>query len=200
MSLSILIPCKPLGEGKSRLAPILSPAERRALCETLLTRALGLALALRPAGSIRLITPDREAAALAHEVGIAAIDDGGTGLNEALARGRASIMAGDDGAAALILPIDLPYATADAIAGVLARDADIALVPDAVRRGTNVLFVGPRALSRFVFAFGLDSFAAHRHWAEGEGLRAAIIEDPALAFDIDRPEDYRRWQQHPSGA
>jgi 2-phospho-L-lactate guanylyltransferase len=196
MSLAILIPCKRLREGKSRLAPILSPAERQALCAGLLRRSLTLALTLRPAAGVSVITPDAEATAIAAEYGVDAIDDGGAGLNEALQRGRDRIVekAGED-AAALILPIDLPLATAEAVGRAVGADADVALAPDGQRHGTNLLHIGPRALRAFRFAFGPDSFAAHRRWAERAGLRIAVIDDPLLAFDIDRPEDYDRWQR-----
>jgi 2-phospho-L-lactate/phosphoenolpyruvate guanylyltransferase len=189
MSLFILIPCKRLAEGKSRLAPIMSPGERHALCRGLLTRTLSLALALRPAASIRVVTPDAEASGLAREHGVATIDDGGAELNEALARGRAAV---PEGASALILPIDLPHASAEAIARLVRTSADVALAPDEERRGTNLLLLAARALPRFAFAYGPDSFAAHRRWAEERGFSVAVIEDRLLAFDIDRPEDYRR--------
>jgi 2-phospho-L-lactate guanylyltransferase len=196
MSLHILIPCKPLRDGKSRLSPVLSPAERQALCARLLRRSLALALALRPAGSIGVITPDPEARAIAAEYGVEAIDDGGSGLNEALQRGRAGLIENRDrDASALILPIDLPLATADAVARAIVRDADVALAPDEQRRGTNLLHIGSRALRGFRFAFGIDSLSAHRQWAEQAGFRVATIDDPLLAFDIDRPEDYDRWQR-----
>ena len=196
MSLHILIPCKKLRDGKSRLAPILSPADRRSLCTRLLRRSLALALDLRPAESIWLITPDGEATAIAAGYGVATIDDGGAGLNEALQRGRNAIIEKHGAAAsALILPIDLPLATGDAVARVIGGDADVTLAPDAERRGTNLLHIGARALRAFRFAFGPDSFPAHRRWAELAGFRVAAIDDPCLAFDIDRPEDYRRWQR-----
>jgi 2-phospho-L-lactate guanylyltransferase len=196
MSLRILIPCKPLRDGKSRLAPVLSPAERQALCARLLRRSLALALALRPAGNIGVITPDAEATAIAAEYGVAAIDDGGAGLNEALQRGRDRIVeqTGED-VSALILPIDLPLATADAVGRAIGGDADVALAPDEQRRGTNLLYLGDRALRSFRFAFGPDSFPVHRRWAEQAGFRVVMIDDPLLAFDIDRPEDYDRWQR-----
>jgi 2-phospho-L-lactate guanylyltransferase len=196
MSLYILIPCKPLHEGKSRLAPVLSPPERQLLCARLLHRSLALALALRPAGCIGIVTPDAAATAIAAEYGIDAIDDGGAGLNEALQRGRDRIVERTGGdASALILPIDLPLATANAVTRVITGDADVAVAPDEQRSGTNLLYVGNRALRVFRFAFGPGSFPAHRRWAEHAGFRVATIDDPLLAFDIDRPEDYDRWQR-----
>jgi 2-phospho-L-lactate/phosphoenolpyruvate guanylyltransferase len=196
MNLHILIPCKPLHQGKSRLAPILSPAKRQALCTDLLRRSLALALALRPAGIIAVITPDAAARAIAARYGVGSIDDGGAGLNDALQRGRDRIIEQADAeASALILPIDLTLATAAAVMGAIGGDADVALAPDEQRRGTNLLYIGNRALRSFRFAFGPDSFSAHCRWAEQAGFRVAAVDDPLLAFDIDRPEDYDRWQR-----
>jgi 2-phospho-L-lactate guanylyltransferase len=196
MAPCILIPCKPLNEGKSRLAPILSAADRQALCADLLRRSLDLALGLQAADRVSVITPDPMASAIAAERRVAAIDDGGAGLNEALHRGRAGVIGehGEDGSL-LVLPIDLPCATAAAVQPVIVRECDIALVPDAERRGTNLLYLGSRVARIFPFAFGPDSFVAHRRWAERQGLRVAVIEDPLLTFDVDRPEDYLRWQR-----
>lgn len=192
----ILIPCKALRDGKSRLASILSAAERQALCARLLRNALGLARTLQSARHVRVITPDAEVAAIAAEFGIGRINDGGTNLNEALERGRANIFEESGGdAEAIILPIDLPYATADAIGRAKAREFDVVLAADAERRGTNLLYLGNRALPIFPFAFGPGSFARHRSWAESKGLRVDAVDDPRLSFDIDRPGDYERWRR-----
>jgi len=197
----ILIPCKALTQGKSRLAGILSAVERQALCALLLRNTLGLARALQSARQVQVITPDAEIAAIAAEFGVGTIYDGGTSLNEALALGRAGILEESSGdAEAIILPIDLPYATADAVGRVKAREFDVVLAPDAERRGTNLLYLGSRALRIFPFAFGPGSFAAHRGWPERQGLRVATVDDPCLSFDIDRPADYESWQRAVGGA
>jgi 2-phospho-L-lactate/phosphoenolpyruvate guanylyltransferase len=195
MSLYFLIPCKSLRHGKSRLAPIVSSADRRLLCARLLRNSLALALALQPVDKVSVITSDPEAKAIAEKHGVGTIDDGGTCLNEALRRGRASMIGQRDGdKAVIILPIDLAYATTGAIARAIRPDLDVALVPDEGHQGTNLLYIGPRAWPAFPFAFGPNSFLAHRSWAEQAGFRVAIIEEPLLAFDIDWPEDYVRWR------
>src|SRR5579864_4103338 len=122
----ILIPCKPLREGKSRLVSILSAGERWRLCADLLRNSLRLALSLASAGDVRVVTPDSEAREIAKAHGVATIDDEGTGLNAALRRGLRVIQeeAGGD-AAALILPIDLPFATADAVGKAFSAAIDV---------------------------------------------------------------------------
>jgi 2-phospho-L-lactate/phosphoenolpyruvate guanylyltransferase len=191
MNLAILIPCKNLDQGKSRLAACLSPRARRALCEFFLCRTLDVATRAVAPACIRVVTSDPRAAAIAAEYGAGATPDGGAGLNGALARGRAQALAEAGDCAGLILPIDLPLATPDALAGV-AHGAH-AIVPDESRAGTNVLCLAPAAFRTFRFAFGARSFAKHRATARELGLRVRIVENPLLMFDVDTPAQYRRW-------
>jgi 2-phospho-L-lactate/phosphoenolpyruvate guanylyltransferase len=191
MNLVVLIPCKNLDHGKSRLAACLSPRARRALCEFFLCRTLDVATRAVAPARIRVVTSDPRAAAIAAEYGAGAIPDGGAGLNGALARGRAQALAEAGDCAGLILPIDLPLATPAALAGV--ANAAHAIVPDESGAGTNVLCLAPAAFRTFRFAFGARSFAAHRASAYEMGLDIPVVEDPLLMFDVDTPEQYRRW-------
>ncbi|HUH84089.1 MAG TPA: NTP transferase domain-containing protein, partial [Stellaceae bacterium] len=143
--LYILIPCKPLREGKSRLGDVLSDEDRYALCRRLLRNSLTLALELQYAAGVRILTSDPEASDLAAAHGVPTIDDGGAGLNEALRQARTGLLEATGGAATtLILPIDLPYATADAVERALEGSGDVVIAPDGERRGTNLLYLGPR--------------------------------------------------------
>src|SRR6202030_118606 len=93
MNLVVLIPCKNLDRGKSRLAACLSPRSRRALCEFFLCRTLDVATqALAPA-RVRVVASAPGVAAIAPEYGAGAIPDGDAVLNAALARGRARALA-----------------------------------------------------------------------------------------------------------
>jgi len=192
----VLIPCKALREGKSRLASVLSAAERQKLCADLLRNSLRLALTLQTVAGVRVVTSDPQAREIADAAGVATIDDSGAGLNTAVRRGLDAILdsAGGD-AAALILPVDLPFATTDAVGRAFSGTADVVLAPDAERRGTNLLFLRHRALGVFKLAFGGSSFAAHRDGATRAGLSLEILDDPRLAFDLDEPDDYHRWLQ-----
>jgi 2-phospho-L-lactate guanylyltransferase len=195
MTLHAVIPCKRLSLGKSRLAPVLGAAQRRQLCEAFLTRTLDLAQGLVPASQIHLVTSDPEARGLAVARGIAAIDDPGEGLNAALAAACAAILQpASEASALLVLPTDLPFAGADAVGEVLAAAGDVLIVPDEARSGTNLLVLRGPALHRFGFAFGRDSFHRHCTIAERALLQVGIVASPQLAFDVDGPEDYRRWQ------
>jgi 2-phospho-L-lactate/phosphoenolpyruvate guanylyltransferase len=193
MNLIVLIPCKDLDRGKSRLAGVLSPRSRRALCEFFLCRTLDVATRAFGAARVRVVTSDPRVAAIAAEYGAGAVPDGGADLNGALEHGRAHVMAETGDCAGLILPIDLPLATPESLAGV--AEAPHVIVPDESADGTNVLRLAPAAFRTFRFAFGPHSFTAHRAHAGALGLDVRIVKDPLLMFDVDTPEQYRRWAE-----
>ena len=195
MTPHILIPCKPLASGKTRLAPVLGAAERHALCAALLRRTLECALSLVPAARCHLLSVDEEAADIAAVLGVAVIADPGRGLNAALRHGR-DVLCREAGAVALlILPIDLPRLSLGALRRLMDTDAGIVIAPDRRGRGTNALYLAPGVAARFDFRFGEESFAAHRRAAAEAGLSCAVFADAALAFDIDLPTDLRDWRE-----
>jgi 2-phospho-L-lactate guanylyltransferase len=193
MNLIVLIPCKDLDRGKSRLAGCLAPRARRALCEFFLCRTLDVATKTVKPESVRVVTGDPRVAAVAAEYGVAAIADGEGDLNSALGRGRAHILAEQGDCAVLILPIDLPLATPAALLRVADARGAAVIVPDEAVNGTNVLRLGPTALRRFRFAFGPQSYRRHCARARALGLAPRSLRDPLLMFDIDSPDQYRRW-------
>jgi 2-phospho-L-lactate guanylyltransferase len=194
MSLHVLIPCKGLAAGKSRLAAVLDDAARARLCAGLLRQTLAAALGLVPAAACHLVSSDGEAVALAAAAGVAAIADRGHGLNAALAEARALLRDADPAASLLVLPIDLPRAGAAALGRLVALPGEVVAAPDRHGRGTNALYLSPAAAGVMAFRFGEESFAAHRAAAARAGLRFAVSADPDLAFDLDEPEDLAAWQ------
>lgn len=192
----ILVPCKAFAAGKARLAPILDHAARRALCARFFARTIELALAAAPAKRVHVVTAEPEARRMAQERGVAVLDDRSLGHNEAVAAARDALLAAiEPDAGLLVLPIDLPLATPDDIRRVADAEGDLVIVPNETRSGTNVVLLRRAALAAFRFAYGPDSFARHRRIAEGAGLAATVVENRNLAFDIDEPQDYRRWQE-----
>ncbi len=196
MNLITLIPCKNLDRGKSRLAGCLSARSRRALCEFFLCRTLDVATVAVGAENVRVVTGDPRVVALAAEYGVAAITDRDADLNEALAQGRDRALAETGDRAGLILPIDLPLATPAALARVVAAPEAAVIVPDEGADGTNILRLAPVAFRQFRFTYGPRSYAAHRTQAIEVGLAVRSVHDPLLMFDVDTPEQYRRWAEH----
>ena len=63
----------------------------------------------------------------------------------------------------------------------------LVIVPDRRRDGSNVLCV-PTACG-FRFAYGPGSFQRHVAEADRLGLAVTVVDDDALAADMDHPED-----------
>ena len=193
--MQIIIPCRSLRGGKTRLAPCLNAEARRKLCERLLLQTLDLAARLVAPDYIRVVSGDEDALAIASGYRVCALSDAGSGLNAALETARASLKTDNTATdTILILPIDLPFATADALHRAKSRAGDIVIAPDASGTGTNLLLLRDAGLWRLPFRFGPGSYAAHLAAARAHGLTATTFRDRRIAFDIDQPEHYRTWR------
>jgi 2-phospho-L-lactate guanylyltransferase len=195
MTLLIVIPCKNFDQGKSRLAPELDPASRRALCEQFLRQTLALAMSIIPPSQVKILTGDPRAIRIGREYGVSIVPDLGTDLNSALTEARRLLLSNRSCEPdVLVLPTDLPYATSTAIQTVVACAANMVIVPDEEAQGTNLLFLRFRAFQNFSFAFGPDSFNRHCAMARSSGYTVEIVRDGRLAFDVDQPRHYVQWR------
>lgn len=189
-----LVPCNGLSVGKSRLAGHLDPHSRRSLCEFLLRRTLALVAEVFSPDRVRLVTPDTRAGAIGLDYGIRYIEDGGYGLNQALATARAVVLNERPlSSHALIFPIDLPYATKSSLEQLLSYREDVIIVPDQEKRGTNVMLLTAKVFPLFPFAFGEDSYDIHLSRALKAGQSVRSVTDERLTFDLDQPCQYDQW-------
>ena len=191
--MDIIVPCKGLGTGKSRLRECLGSHDRRELCEWLLVSTLRAAGTLVGAGRVHVVTSDAEADAVARRHGMRRIVDPGFGLNEAVELARTTLLA-EGRSSMMVLPIDLPYADVPALAIVAASAGDMVIASDERGCGTNILFMRDAAARMVPFAFGDGSFAAHLSSARRQGLSSRIVSDRRLGFDIDEPAQYFLWR------
>ena len=188
MNLWLLVPVKPLGEGKSRLAHQLSTVQRAELSRQLLAGVLGAAQEAGVLAGMLVISRDPTVLAQAAAAGAVPLLEAATGLNEALAQGRAAAL--DRGAeAVLVLPADLPLIIPQDVRTLYAEGTTgpgivIAPSPDG---GTNALLIRPP--TAIEFAFGPHSFARHCALAAAAGLPQRVVDTPTLASDIDWPRD-----------
>ncbi len=185
----ILVPVKNLSTAKQRLSGVLSPEERfalaRAMCEDVLET-----LANWPHRSaIAVVTSDPFARELAARFGFDVIaDDDNSGETSAIE--MATAVCRERGAAhTLVVPADIPLIESAELEKIAeaAPAAGAVLVPDAAGRGTNAAWRAPADL--FPLRFGNDSFLPHLAAAKATGLPCVVLELPAIARDIDRPED-----------
>jgi len=184
MGLRILIPCKPLASGKTRLAAVLPEQERAALCASLLAQTIALAAGIAPT---TVVTSDPAAAAICrrHHAQVFA-EPPRADLNTALAAAYRDFPPRD---AVLVLPIDLPLLTSATVLRVCAEEDLMTIVPDRLQSGTNLMLL-PRHLNRrFRFRYGVDSFDRHRAEAQRLGLSCRVCLFADAAFDLDTPDD-----------
>lgn len=185
------MPHRGLEAAKTRLAPILDPAEREALARTLLARVLGVVR--QACGDVVVITPSEALLPVVEESGARLAVQRGMGLNDGLQQARAEAVA--DGVELLgVLHGDLPNLSPDDVRALLdavPAGGGVALAPDRAGTGTNALAQSPA--DAIAFRFGTDSLARHREAAAEAGLPLAVVERPGLAFDLDTPADLARW-------
>ncbi len=188
-----IVPVGTLEGAKSRLGGMLDAEERRDLVERLLERTVRAALAAQADGGlddVLVISPDPEVVRRAADLGARTLRQRSKGLNAGLREARDDVVAGG-AEAILVLPIDLPFVTTEAVSAVLGmlllRPASaVVLVTDRHETGTNALALRPPEVIEF--AFGPDSRRAHRLAAEAAGAVFTELAGP-LAVDLDTPDD-----------
>jgi len=189
----ILVPCKHLDAGKSRLSACLDDRDRHELCERMLASTLTVLASLVPVNQIRVVTADRNAQAIASRRRVPIIADTAGDLNSALQHARSQLA--QEGLAdtpLMVLPIDLPFATHDSLVQAMATPADIVIAADEEGTGTNLLLLR-RGGWHLPFRFGPNSYSQHVSQAQAAGLSLATLADWRLARDIDNPEQYAAW-------
>jgi 2-phospho-L-lactate guanylyltransferase len=176
MNWTAVVPFKPAGERKTRLADALSAAERDDLAEQLFAHVLGVLAEVPRVTSIMVLSqrrPPRWTGAWRA--------DSGLGLNGELQAARADIAG-----AIVVLHSDLPLVSAADVTRLIdsAERGGLAIAPDRHGSGTNAIAITDQR--PFAFSFGVDSYRLHRQQA-GPGWR--LVAAPGFAIDIDTPDD-----------
>ena len=118
--IAAIIPVGTLEGAKTRLGGTLDAEERQDLVERLLARTVVVALATDGLDDVLVVSPDREVLRRAADLGARTLRQRSVGLNAGLDEGRQDVVAGGADAI-LVLPIDLPFVTTQAVAAVLER-------------------------------------------------------------------------------
>jgi 2-phospho-L-lactate guanylyltransferase len=174
-----IVPVKGLDGAKTRLAPRLSAAERAGLVAEMLDKVLAACAEADAIERTLLVTPDP---GLARD-GVDLLVDGGTGHADAIELGLADPRAA---AGALVVMGDCPLVTAASLDRLAERARPLALAP-ASDGGVNAIALAE--VNGFVPRFGVPVETTVAE-ARAAGLEPAIVDDAALALDVDRPEDY----------
>lgn len=198
MTLWAIVPVKPFGLAKSRLAPVLEPTQRVALSRAVLAQTLAILQQTPAVTRTLVVSRDPAALSLARMYQANTVSESGQPeLNAALR--RAIQVARSFGASGvLVLPADLPTLTVDDVAAMIppaSEDEAASIAPDRHHQGTNGVFVRPPHL--LDVSFGVGSFERHLAQLREHGLSPRIIERPGLQLDLDTPDD---WDLYRSGA
>ncbi|MBL4894294.1 MAG: 2-phospho-L-lactate guanylyltransferase [Emcibacter sp.] len=193
MNIGILIPVRPLAEGKGRLSPVLSPGERQKLNRYFFTHTLDVISKAANPARCYVVSPSTELLRQAKERGMIPVKEPKNGdLNKALEQAAdAARKAGID--ALLSISCDLPNLRVDDISALLAaaKQGHMVIAPDKSRTGTNALLLSPAGAIRY--HYGINSFSHHLAAAKKAGLTSLSLLRDGLAQDIDTPEDLAKW-------
>src|SRR5438045_453395 len=155
-----VVPVKRLSLAKQRLAPVLSRNERAELVRIMLHDVLTTLCATPGLAGTLVVTADPAIAKLATLFDARVVGDASeAGVNAAVLQGLQAL---DPSSAAVVLPADVPFATAGdvrAVIGELSR-YPMVLAPALSDGGTNALAM--RRPDLIAPAFGEDSFAEHQ--------------------------------------
>jgi len=193
--ITALVPFKPLSEAKSRLASILSPADRRTLALAMLDDVL-TALAKSHAVSTVLVTAsDGAAHALAGSRNIHCLTDTGVNLNHSIQLVLEQL---EYASPVLVMHADLPLVEADDIDDFVNRmpTGGIAL---AGSHDGGTTAIACDAVTRMHWSFGEGSLQRHTAAARAANIPVITVREGPITFDIDRPVDFYRLCKDPGG-
>jgi len=185
-----VVPAKDFRRGKSRLGGVLEDDVRTAFARGLFLHVTSELAAAEPIAGVLVLTDDDAVERTALRAGHAVRrDQDATTLREIVDRGLADVQA-RGARAAVVCMADLPNLRREEIAQAVAAldDADVVVVPDLERAGTNVLCLSPP--TRLATCFGNeDSFMRHVRAAHEAQARVRTLELSSLCFDVDGPDD-----------
>ena len=172
-------------DAKSRCRAVLGKAGCAALVRAMLGDMVAVLIASPLISKILLVTPTPE---LARGLPVTLIhDEPEGGLNAAFAKGAQGLSG-----PVLFLPADLPELDGEAVEGLLRRykGGHVLLVPSVTDGGTGALLTD-RPEDQ-IFAFGVNSLAAHETAARQNGQPVSQLASDAFAHDLDRPDQLTR--------
>jgi 2-phospho-L-lactate guanylyltransferase len=185
-----LLPTKSLAFAKSRLAPFLSEADRRALSYAMFHDVLDCLCRARHVEKVAVVTADPLLLELARSRAALAIDETTPrGLNAAAALGTRRCV--EEGATSVLIVLsDLPLVTAeeiDLLYGDLPDTPHVRVARSHDGLGTNGLLRTPAEV--ISTRFGGRSFHDHVAAAVDADISHSEVDLPGLSFDIDTIDD-----------
>ncbi len=182
--IAVVIAVRDVSSAKSRLGEQLDPGARQSLVIAMLDDLLA-ALRRIHEGPILVVSPDAAYGPVAATHDAELVGDPGEGLNAAF---LAALAAAEGAGAALLLPGDLPHASAEDLASVLdgLSSPGVLLVP---ANDGGTIAVGLRPLDVIAPRFGERSAERHREAAAEAGVALVELTPPSLRVDVDTLAD-----------
>lgn len=185
-----IIPIKELDGAKQRLAPLLTPAQRRALIEVMMGEVLEAVTGAKRLAGILVVTLDPQATALGRRLGARIVTDGAREGHTGSVTAGLRLLAREGRGGMMTVPADIPAATADEFDAVLAAHQpgpSFTISPAHDDLGSNAVICSPP--DSVPLRFGDNSYFPHLDAARRAGIEPTILRQPGIAMDIDHPVD-----------
>ena len=187
MSVWAIVPFKGAENAKRRLSPQLSSDARSRLALAMLYDVLEALAESRSVDGILLTSRSAEARRIAQEWDIELYRDQAHTLVDALTDASEKVRRGLNASTAIIVPGDVPLITGLDIDHILHYHADVTIVPDSHKIGTNALVCTPP--NAFPLVFDGRSYHPHVEAATSLGLQVRSVQSEAFAIDVDTADD-----------
>ena len=196
-----IIPIKELDGAKQRLAPLLTPAQRRALIEVMMGEVLEAVAGAKRLAGILVVTLDPQATAIGQRLGARIVTDGAREGHTGSVTAGLRLLAREGRGGMMTVPADIPAATADEIDAVLAAHRpgpSFTISPAHDDLGSNAVICSPP--DSVPLRFGDNSYFPHLDAARRCGIEPTILRQPGIAMDIDHPVDLAAFLRLPQSA
>ncbi|MBE2222806.1 MAG: 2-phospho-L-lactate guanylyltransferase [Anaerolineae bacterium] len=196
MTIWAILPVKPLSQSKTRLAHILSPAERADLTQQLLEHTLQVLQQVPAIAQTLVVSRDAAVLHTAQRYHTDTFTEHEPFHLKTAVTQAAKYATLQGVNSILIIPADLPFLQAYEIQNILneiSTAENCIICPDEKQNGTNALMLPPSI--NFRFQYGPGSY--QKHLAEAQRLKITIksITTPGICFDLDTEADWHIYQQ-----
>lgn len=190
MTVWAIVPFKGVENAKRRLSPQLSSAVRSKLALAMLKDVLQALVDAHAVDEILLTSRAPEARQIAKDWGVNLYRDQAHSLVDALTLANEKIKTDFNARTSIIVPADVPLITGADVDQILHYHADVTIVPDSYKIGTNALICTPP--NAFPLVFDGRSYHPHMNNATRLGLQVRSVQSEAFGIDVDTAEDLLR--------
>ncbi len=186
----ILVPIKDLRGAKSRLSPILSPAERTQLAQAMAEDVFDALAPFASDPGVAVVSGDLWASQQAKARKFTIIFDDVQAGETAAIELATSFCLNNGSEFSVVFPADVPLITAEEVRAVLHTmpSRGCVVVPAGDNRGTNGILRRPADL--IPLRFGNDSLQPHLTAARATGEELIVLTGLlGIAIDVDGPDD-----------